>query len=664
MAVGRRMRMAAAGALLAVLTGTALVSPVTAYGQSPVRATPSPVIPGQPSPVPLVPDPPALGYIPPFAPATAPPATDIRPRSTVAPLAPNYTTYPCPGYSGLQTTNPLASVMTDRFTWSTFAPVKVGNGAGNVNWRLNPYKNASWYMWLHSLRWVGQAINAGLTGNVTALNHARAIAKDWIRDNPYPWTNNAAAHESTMHRTNVLICLREAIMRTSPGSTLPAADAWLNTALLSHARFIQNYWSGPGDNHGTDESTALLGVGCLLGRTDLRNQAITRLSQGITTAIDPQGASNEQSTSYAQFNYSLWGRAENALITCNITTGTTIPQRRRLLANFVAQSTNALGKLAQIGDSEVVNAVPFPGTDAEWAGSAGTRGRAPAVRSSRYTAGYAFGRTGWGTGSRPFRQESFYSLHYGPARRLHGHFDHTSLTYVARGRDILIDGGHPGYVAGAWRTWAMSGFAHNVMTVPTATVVPSAATRLSRSAYLNRADFFEVTGQPYVGVSRVRAVLVLRDPDLIVTLDRGTSSRAQQWQTLWHLPSGQSARVFSRTTAIASRPGDITQTIAFQVPFRQALPPGAILVQRGLTTPRIQGWHYPSITRRTTAPTLMFARSATTATILSVIVPLRQGAGVTYRLRAAAGGWTNLSLNIGGVPALVRISPGNALVRG
>ena len=38
--------------------------------------------------------------------------------------------------------------------------------------------------------------------------------------------------------------------------------------------------------------------------------------RGITTAIDSQGSTNEQSTAYAQFNYSLWGRAADVLRAC------------------------------------------------------------------------------------------------------------------------------------------------------------------------------------------------------------------------------------------------------------------------------------------------------------------------------------------------------------
>jgi hypothetical protein len=308
--------------------------------------------------------------------------------------------------------------------------------------------------------------------------------------------------------------------------------------------------------------------------------------------------------------------------------------------------------------------MPFAGTDAEWAGSGGTLGTVPDRRVSLYQAGYAFGRSGWGEGSRPFSQESFYSLRYGPGRQLHGHEDHTSLTYVARGRDILIDGGHPGYVNGVWRVWARSEFAHNVMTVPTAKPLLTANAKLSSHAYQSGADFYEITENSHVGVTRIRDVLVLHDPDLIVVLDRGRSSRSQQWQTLWHLPSDQVAKVHSRTTAIATKSGENTATVLFQVPFRQALPRGAILAVRGRATPTIQGWHYPNITRRNAASTLMFARSGTSATILSVIAPVRAGAGVTYSLAPAAGGWTNLNLSVAGIRTQVRISPGSALVRG
>ena len=170
---------------------------------------------------------------------SAPAATDIgknQIRSLAAPF------YACPGFSGIEKPNPLANLYRDVYTWGPFAPYKVGNGGGNINWAANPYKNTSWYMWFHSLRWLGQGIIAAGQGDLTALTRVNTIAWDWYRDNPYSWKGNVGAWESTMHRTTVLICLRRAILTGLQVTTVPTRYAWVDTALLNHARFLTNYW--------------------------------------------------------------------------------------------------------------------------------------------------------------------------------------------------------------------------------------------------------------------------------------------------------------------------------------------------------------------------------------------------------------------------------------
>ena len=81
-----------------------------------------------------------------------------------------------------------------------------------------------------------------------------------------------------------------------------------------------------------------------------------------------------------------------------------------------------------------------------------------------YNAGYVFGRSGFGQ-RRANELETFYSLRFGPARDIHGHFDHLSLTFWDRGRNIIVDAGHPGYARGIMRDYARSRQAHNVLTV-------------------------------------------------------------------------------------------------------------------------------------------------------------------------------------------------------
>ncbi|GAA0578716.1 hypothetical protein HPO96_13940 [Kribbella sandramycini] len=575
-------------------------------------------------------------------PGPAPRAAVPQPQS--APTAKALgATYACPTYSGIERPNPLRELYRDRFTWGTSPAYQVGNGRGNVSWQDNPTGNPSWYMWLHSLRWLGQGIRAAGSGDMRALQRVDTIAQDWVRDNPFPWRDDAGAAESTMHRTNVLICLRQAVLSGRRATQLPAAYRWIDKALTDHARFLQRHWSGDW-NHGTDESLALFGVGCTLGRAELKQLAVDRLAVGLRTAIDVQGSTNEQSTSYAQYNYSLWGRAIAVLERCGVDPGPAIRTRRTQMASWLALATNSLGYLHQLGDSEVVRTTPVVGTPLEYAGTLGQRGKRPTQRVGIFAAGYVFGRTGWGE-RRPFDQESTYSIRFGPQRRLHGHDDHMSVTYTSLGRDILVDGGHPGYVANAVRTWASGPTAHNVMTV-SGTALPGPATKLERSVVRGNSEYYRLSDT--LGGVRTRDVLVLKDPDLMIVLDRGSSRVSRSWETLWHLPADQQVTLLDRYSATAQRPGDNRKTVLLQIPDRQRRTPAVV----------DSAWHYRTINHRSTAPVLKFSRSGRSASILTAIIPTKATTPVSYTQSA-----TGLTLKVGQTTVRVAIGPDGTLRR-
>ncbi|GAB3944226.1 hypothetical protein GCM10029976_068000 [Kribbella albertanoniae] len=615
--------------------------------------------------LPDVPEPEGSQFVPGtanYVPVTGKAATDIRsrqPTTSTTRVAGASGTYVCPGFSTIDDAVPLSAVMDDTFIWSTYAPYKVGDGSGNVNWKLNPHNNPSWYMWLHSLRWIGQGVTAAAEGDKAALDHVTAIVHDWVTDNPYSWTVDAGAHESTMHRTNVIICTRHAVLANLGVQTLPAEYSWIDQALNDHATFMINHWGGAG-NHGTDESIALFGVGCTLNRDDYMLTAQDRLGKAITTAIDAEGATNEQSTGYAQFNYSLWGRAVTALTGCGVDPGTTISTRRELLAAFIAHATTPQANLHQIGDTVTAKTYNIAGTPMEYAASQGKTGTAPVDRVKVYSAGYVFGRSGWGT-TTPFPQETAYSLRFGGRRALHGHVDHTSVTYQARGRDIIVDSGYSGHVNDGWRPWVLSPFAHSTLTTPRLADA-NPATKLTRYTVKPTADFFEMSDAPAAGVNRVRAVLVLRKPDVVVTLDRVSATTSQQFQTLWHLPSDQTATVTSRTAAVAKKAGENTRTVLLQVPYRGAVvPPGSTLVKIAQTAPK-QGWVFPNITTRNAAPTVMFARIGKSVSMLSLVIPIRLNGQVGYTTRMSGTTYV-IDLTVDGVKTSVGITGGGSLIR-
>ena len=61
-------------------------------------------------------------------------------------------------------------------------PVKVGK---DVNWRTDPYRNRSWSMVFHSLRWMGRLVaDYENNGRQAYLDRATEIAKDWVAGQP------------------------------------------------------------------------------------------------------------------------------------------------------------------------------------------------------------------------------------------------------------------------------------------------------------------------------------------------------------------------------------------------------------------------------------------------------------------------------------------------
>ena len=628
-----------AGAVTVLMPSTRQRS-TTAAATGPLSPTPSLPAPSDPAstePIPGV-----------DTPAAPPPSTPVAVTGT----------YECPGYSGIESKVPVSMVLQDTFVWGDDPPYQVGDGSGDINWRSDPYHKPSWYMWLHSLRWLGQGIKAATNGDRKALTHVMAIIHDWVRDNPYSWKGDVGAWEATMHRTNVLICARQAVLAGLHVRSLPAQYAWLDQSLLDHAQFMTDNWGGP-SNHGTDESIAMFGVGCTLKRADLKSRAVERLTEAITTAIDPQGSTNEQSVGYAMFNYLLWGRATTALKRCGADPGRVIDERRRALAEWLALATKSTGELQQVGDAVRQTPQGATGTALEYAATLGRSGTKPTERTAVFDAGYVFGRTGWGE-TRPFTQESTYSIRFGPGRRYHGHDDHMSITYTSHGRDILIDPGHSGYQLDKWQAWTKSQAAHNVMTIPSANTA-SVETRLVRAAIAPTSEYYTLTDSPAPGVQRTRDVLVLKDPDLIVTLDRGQSATDQRYETLWHLAPDQKVTVQSPTTAVAAKPGDRTKTYLLQIPYRQQLPADAITVAQGQQDP-VQGWYFPDIFHRLPAPVVKFNRNAASATILSAVVPAGTGETVAFTTRTV-GTMFFVDLTVGRRKTTIRVLPDGRLTR-
>lgn len=375
-----------------------------------------------------------------------------------------------------------------------------------INWGASPYHNRSWEFVFQSLRWMGTLVVAYEdTGEQPYLDRAKEIAKDWVDHNrrgapgtkPYVWKDHPVSL-----RSQALICL-----------SMHVKDDWLKDSLKEHAKLLSDpRLYKKGHNHGMDQDIALMGIGCRYGRSDWTALANKRLVGTVKLDVDSQGALMEQAPRYAVYVYGRLQVAMENMRACGRKVPTEVASRADALKDFVAHATQPNGYMVPIGDG-----------DAETEPKMDTGTPKDAVKV--YKAGYVFGRTEW---NKP--DSAFYSIRFGPGMKFHGHEDHLGVTYYAKGRDILVDGGFNSYEKSAYRYWTLGPTAHNIPVVVGERFRPRTASKLTQTAYGKDRQAFRLTDNAY-GTARTRSVLVNHGEDFMAVLD--SAAGGKKIQSLW-----------------------------------------------------------------------------------------------------------------------------------
>ncbi|RBQ19785.1 hypothetical protein DP939_13830 [Spongiactinospora rosea] len=387
-------------------------------------------------------------------------------------------------------------------------PAELGRTpSGGIDWRFDPYRNRSWALNLHTLRWMGRLVVAyERSGERGHLECATDIARDWASGNPrggarvseWAWAEHAVAL-----RGPALVALSAHVL-----------DPWLAASLAEHADVLADpALYREGHNHGLDQDIALLLIGRRLGDTARTRLAIDRMTASAELAIDEQGALHEQAPRYGLYVHRRLGVALRLIENCGQEVPARLAARRAALAHYIAHATQPDGRLAPLGDSPADTRPP----------------RFAAAQTSTvrvFDAGYVFGRTAWDD-----PQAAYYSIRFGPGRRLHGHEDHLGVTYHAGGHDVLVEAGFDSYERTEFRQWTLSPEAHSVPIVQRAAFRPGTATSLDASAIGPSRQCHRLSDDAY-GVRRTRTVLVNHGPDLMAVLDEVPDG----WtlRDLWH----------------------------------------------------------------------------------------------------------------------------------
>jgi hypothetical protein len=590
---------------------------------------------------------------PPVRPTASRPVTASPGHTRAAPAPPRPLTAaeracgPLPTFAA----GTAARLMAGQLTISPWTAVTIDpRRDGNVNWSLDPFHHPTWVQTFQSGRWILALVERALDGGPGAAAfraRAQALLLGWLRNVPIKWRDPMT-----------LICSSEAF----------AGQSWITGQIPAMVSYQAAHWQGAW-NHGLKQDLEILNIGCSYPAGAFGGQALAwrqvALRQMLASfapnrlgpAVDAQGATNEQATGYARFTYYLWTQAEAKLAACGYSLPASITSRIALMPAFLAQATQPDGNLVQIGDTYVEGPGPGPaGTPLQYATTGGASGSPPARRVAVYSAGYVFGRSTW----RPFGSASYYSLRFGPARQVHGHDDHMSLTYYARGRNLLVDAGDTGYEETPYRAYLQSPEASNVLVMPGVPFDGDAATALTRQAIGPDGQFFEFADTAFDGNPRMRSVYIDQDPDLVLVFDR--ASGAESYQQLWHLDPGLTVTRVGRSFAVATAPG--AQLDISQIPLPgQVIPPGSTQVTRGQTDP-YQGWVSHQMLQRIPAPVITMTRTGPSAAILTLIAPSAPGAAVSTAIKPGPAGWYRLQVSVGGTPASFLISASGDIEQG
>ncbi len=524
-------------------------------------------------------------------------------------------------------------IMAGQLTIAPFPAVTIDpHRDGDINWNLNPFGNPTWAQDFRSGSWIEDLVTGYLAGGPNAAAYrARAarLAAGWLRALPVSGRD-----------PRTLVCIAQAF----------GGQAWINDQIPPTVNYDAAHWMGAW-NHGLLQDITLLRIGCgyppgAFGGDALRwrQTAVAQLTAAfgpnpLGPAIDAQGAVNEQATLYENFVYGLWQTALPELSACGYRLPGAITARIAKLPAFLGNATEPDGDLVQIGDSYLERPAVSP--------------RDAALVAVYPQAGYVFGRSGWTAAA------SFYSLRFGPGREIHGHNDHMGLTYYARGRDLIVDAGHYGYAATAYRGWLQSPEAASTLVLPGVPFSPAAATSLVADRIGQYGQFYELYDTAFGGDPRYRSVYVSQRPDLVIVFDRATGGSAgSAYSQLWHLDPGLQVTEVG-PAAVASAPGTALTLARVALPG-QVITPGSTQVIRGQTDP-YQGWVSHQMLQQIPADVVSMSAAGPSAAILALLVPTAPGTPVAYSVRGPSAGPYRLRVTVGASVTWYSITAGGII---
>lgn len=314
---------------------------------------------------------------------------------------------------------------------------------------------------------------------------------------------------------------------------------WLVNALKEHMEYLSKEENYDGNwNHGLDQNIALITASYLLNDKDFIDIAYKRVIENFNIAFDDDGVNNEQSITYHHYNIERFSHLKSILKKFGLDVNF-IDERLEKAKEFLLHSLLPNGYYTPLGDSLYQKPMFELLSDdlIYFNENLSLPKNIDKPLSKIYNAGYVYGRSSWDASANP----SHYSIRFGPARIIHGHNDHMSMTFYANEKMVLNDGGFNGYQADYFRHYFRSPQSHNVVSAIDESVKFNwdATTCLKESKKLSDgSQIFVLEDTPYEHTTRNRKIYMDISNNFFICYDSINSLKDRVYSQNWHLYPG------------------------------------------------------------------------------------------------------------------------------
>ncbi|MGP5391617.1 heparinase II/III domain-containing protein [Glutamicibacter arilaitensis] len=411
------------------------------------------------------------------------------------------------------------------------------------SWLENPLKDDNWQFQYHSLRWLDPLRREAESGDDKSRQVWERYVQSWIATNPPGTSRTKWAWIDMGDALRTYVLSFGLNMYVDP-------PQWLTDSLEQHMHWLADEKNLGHGNHALHQHQALFVAASILEERTLVDLAIQRMGELVSGSYDAQGVNEEGSISYQEANYRWWHEALRRLDL----EGIARPSWAAVLdaaPESLAHATQPNGNYVRIGDMDSGGPSKIKSPYTQYVSTGGSKGSAPRDLIKVYEAGYVYGRSGWGETERDFAQETFFSLCFGPQRKIHGQADGGSITFFSNGYPWLIDTGKYLYGRHPMRTYVVNRPGHNLLVANGRKYDRATNVTLFRTDETTR-HFEAVTRDAgYEDILMTRRVIFSKRGEYLLIIDAVSAKEEVEIEQRWHAHESATATL-KKASAVLS----------------------------------------------------------------------------------------------------------------